>query len=927
MKRTGLVLISIIFFALLAFMPEAAREAGAQSSYYTSQSCSACHGTTSTCNGCHAHGVHTQVGGTDINILATPNKTVYQPGETMQVAFSGGNKFGWFRATIFDSSGKEVVRATTSFPAALTATAPTTPGSYTWKAGWYGNAYDKAGAAFADWTPDPNNTSPQHGWEKVPFSFQVAAPAVADITVTDSVLPATDLSVPFGGVTQGSWAEQTVTVKNDGTGNLILGSVGVANPLAAPFSIATNGCSGLTLIPGASCAIKIKFSPTAVASFTDTFDIPSNDADENPVTVSVSGSGTALPLPEITITDSVPPIGDLQVPFGDVTTGTMSEQTVTVKNDGNANLTIGAIGTPNALAAPFSIQLDNCSGKSLAPLASCTFKVRFAPTASGAASDTFTVPSNDADENPATLTVSGNGISAPLADITVTDSVAPTNDLSVPFGDVTQGSWAEQTVTVKNDGNANLMLGNIGQANPLAAPFSIVANGCSGQTLAPAASCTVKIRFSPTVVGGLNDSSDIPSNDPDENPVTVNVSGTGIALPVADITVTDSAAPAGDLAIPFGIVAEGGSAEQTVTVKNDGNANLVIGSVGAANPLAAPFSIASENCAGKTLIPTATCTITVGFAPTAGGAMNDSFDISSSDPDENPVTVSVSGTGSSYSSVPDIRVEDPVLPKDDLSVPFGNVSAGRISMRKLAVINEGNGVLSVGTIAPPAAPFRVKKEDCSGRALAVDERCHIEVEFVPTNEGSFNSTLGIPSNDPDESLVTVSFGGNGLPPGNNPPPKPRPKFPAQGQAGLKGSVEFTWEIGEDPDGDEVEYELVISKDPEFDDSDEDEADASAGNGRLYAGIGSSIGLLFVGLAFIGKMKRRKKIALFVLAVLVTGILLVSCGGGGGGGTSPVTEMSQTVSGLDSDAAYYWKVVADDGQGNIVQSEAVSFTTD
>jgi len=1044
MKKTGLIFLAVIFVALLAFMT-GARETGAQSSYYSGKGCSSCHGTTSTCNGCHAHGVHSSTGGSTVNLSATPDKSSYQPGEAMQVTLTGGNKSGWLRATLFDSAGNEVAQASTSYPAILTATAPTTPGSYTWKAGWYGNAYDKSGAAFVDWTPDPNNTDAPHGWEKVAFSFQVSAPATADITVTDSVLPAGDLSVPFGSVTQGSFAEQTVTVKNDGNanltvgtigtpnalaapfsiqldncsgktiaplasctfkvrfapttagafsdsftvpsndpdenpvtinvtgsgtavlipdvtvtdsvlpagdlsvpfgsvtqgsfaeqtvtvkndgnGNLTMGSLGTANPLAAPFSIVTNGCSGITLIPGASCAVKIKFAPVTVGNFSDSFDIPSNDPDENPVTVNVSGSGTALPVAEITVTDSVAPVGDLQVPFGGVTAGSTAEQTVTVKNDGNADLTVGTIGTPNALAAPFSIQFDNCSGKTIAPLASCTFKVRFAPVAAGTFSDTFTVPSNDSDENPVTLSVSGTGTALPVADITVTDSAAPAGDLAVPFGDVTQGSWAEQTVTVKNDGNASLVIGSVGQANPLAAPFSIQLDNCSGKTLASLASCTLTVRFSPTVVGGLNDSFDIPSNDPDENPVTVSVNGTGTGVPVADITVTDSVAPSGDLSVPFGIVTEGGSAEQTVTVKNDGNANLVIGSAGTTNPLAAPFSIIADNCSGKTLIPTGTCAVTVGFAPTAGGAFNDSFDISSSDPDENPVTVSVSGTGSSSSSVPDISVKDPVPPEDDLSVSFGDVTSGNTVMKKIAVSNVGSGVLSIGIVTPPSSPFSIKKEDCSGRSLGTGQSCHIEVNFAPTGEGSFSSSLVIPSNDPDENPVTISLNGNGLSSGaNNPPCKPKPHYPAHGQAGLGNKIDFKWEVCEDPDGDSVQYSLEIDNDSEF--GGDGEVPEVSGNVRLYAGLGSSLGLLLVGLALIGGMKRRRKIALLVLALAIAGILLVSCGGGGGEGTtSPTSEITQTVDGLDSGTTYYWKVVGDDGHGNIVESETVSFSTE
>ncbi|MEJ2034062.1 MAG: hypothetical protein P8Y63_13730 [Deltaproteobacteria bacterium] len=48
--------------------------------------------------------------------------------------------------------------------------------------------------------------------------------SLPDIAVTDSVAPADDLQVPFGNVTVGSSADQTVTVTNVGTGDAVVQS-------------------------------------------------------------------------------------------------------------------------------------------------------------------------------------------------------------------------------------------------------------------------------------------------------------------------------------------------------------------------------------------------------------------------------------------------------------------------------------------------------------------------------------------------------------------------------------------------------------------------------------------------------------------------------------------------------------------------------
>jgi hypothetical protein len=199
---------------------------------------------------------------------------------------------------------------------------------------------------------------------------------------------------------------------------------------------------------------------------------------------------------------------------------------ITLGNAGDGALAIGTIALADPLAAPFSIPvaLDTCSGKTLLLAGSCTFTARFAPTAAGAVADAFDIPSND----PATATVlfalTGAGTAIPVPGILVTDSITPTNDQQIPFGAVTAGSSADATITVTNNGTANLVIGTIASADPLAAPFTILNNTCSGATVAPAATCTLTVHFAPTINGLVSDTFDIPSNLP---AVTLTVNGTG----------------------------------------------------------------------------------------------------------------------------------------------------------------------------------------------------------------------------------------------------------------------------------------------------------------------------------------------------------------------------------------------------------------
>jgi len=117
-------------------------EASAQSSYFTSRGCVNCHSTpvVASCNACHYHG--------STPLSASVNKTSYAPGETVTATLAGGSRSGWIGARLYNQSGVEVARSTgnqsgmggaTVFPAVLSAPAPATAGTYTWKMAYLGN--------------------------------------------------------------------------------------------------------------------------------------------------------------------------------------------------------------------------------------------------------------------------------------------------------------------------------------------------------------------------------------------------------------------------------------------------------------------------------------------------------------------------------------------------------------------------------------------------------------------------------------------------------------------------------------------------------------------------------------------------------------------------------------------------------------------
>jgi VWFA-related protein len=94
----------------------------------------------------------------------------------------------------------------------------------------------------------------------------------------------------FGAIVIDNFSDRSITAINTGTATLAIGQIG---QLSAPFAIVEDKCSGSGLPVSSTCSIKVRFSPTSQTEFTGTFNITSNDNDENPLIISLRGSGTA----------------------------------------------------------------------------------------------------------------------------------------------------------------------------------------------------------------------------------------------------------------------------------------------------------------------------------------------------------------------------------------------------------------------------------------------------------------------------------------------------------------------------------------------------------------------------------------------------------------------------------------------------------
>jgi len=147
-----------------------------------------------------------------------------------------------------------------------------------------------------------------------------------------------------------------------------------------------------TLARGASCAIRITFTPSLLGTETATLNI-NDDAPNSPQSVDLTGTGSAPVLLEPTSEN-----------FGDVAKGTPSgTATITLANVQSVALSISS----TTLSNPDFTETNTCV-PSLAPHSVCTISVIFTPSIAGAETATLTV-NDSATNTPQTVALTGAG--------------------------------------------------------------------------------------------------------------------------------------------------------------------------------------------------------------------------------------------------------------------------------------------------------------------------------------------------------------------------------------------------------------------------------------------------------------------------------------------------------------------------------------
>ncbi len=515
-------------------------------------------------------------------------------------------------------------------------------------------------------------------------------------------------------------AAETVTLTNDGTAVL-----GITTVVASGDFAQTNNCVG-SIDPGDNCTISVTFTPTVIGKRSGTITITDN-AWSNPQTVALAGKG-------------VGPVASLSassLTFGNEAVGTTSAaQTVVVNNNGHSPLSITLVSTTGDFA-----EINTCSGP-VAPNSSCTISVTFSPLTGGTLAGSLSITSN-ATNSPSVIPLTGTGL-APRVGVYL---------LTLYFPDQLVGvTSASEPVKVTNIGSLPLIFSSISTTGDFAQT-----NTCTG-AVAPLATCTVNVTFTPTVLGAESGTLTFTDNAPGSSPV-VNLSGSGTntysAPWISQILPPEAVAggPAFTLTVngtgfgPASVVNWNGS-PRTTTMVNGGQLTAAIKASDIATGGTSLITVVNPSPAGASLSP-------------AG------FDVFNPSPSlQFSRTDLAVGQGPEYMAWGDFNGDGKV----DLAVP--NDTDGTVSV----LLGKGDGTFQPEvTYATGFSPYAVVTGDFNhdGKPdLAVTNlgclpsgNCYpgsASVSILLGNgDGTFGQATALNTNSLVTSLATADFNGDG----------------------------------------------------------------------------------------------------------------------------------------------------------------------
>ncbi|MNR71694.1 hypothetical protein D3C71_23270 [compost metagenome] len=457
-----------------------------------------------------------------------------------------------------------------------------------------------------------------------------------------------------------------------------------------------NNCVAGLVPPGASCSVRVGFSPSAEGTRAGQLVLES-DSDSSPNVIVLTGEGKRAE-------------GALAITsFGQVQVGAAFTNTATLTNTGVGPLQVSRPAlTGNGFSMPAGT--TSCSDTLLAG-ASCSIPVAFAPAEPGESAGNLSVSSS---AGPIEARLSGVGV-APAAALS-----------SLDFGDVLVSASKDGAVTLSNQGIDSI---TVGSPKLAAGPFSVKNNSCPG-TLQAGAECSIALTANPSATGVASSTLEV-STTAGLKTATLAVRGTAGALTLSPATLP---------AFPVTQVGQTRTSA-AITVTNSGTATLT----GLAFNPTSDFSTVDSTC-GVDLAAGQSCAFMVRYSPSAPTPSTGAITLSADAPAK-PVSMALSGTGAAQAAT----LSD---------VAFGSVLVGSGKEAPATLKNTGVGPLTVGVPTSQSiegAGFTFVSTTCTA-VLDAGASCLVAVRFAPAAGTAYAGTLKVSTGAGERSATLSAVG-------------------------------------------------------------------------------------------------------------------------------------------------------------------------
>jgi hypothetical protein len=550
----------------------------------------------------------------------------------------------------------------------------------------------------------------------------------------------------FGNVARNTSQDKLFTLTNASASSIYLSTSNFET--SGSFVITANTCpSGSTpLISGGTCAITVRFSPTAdvlESTLLRTYYGPDQARSGNTLaSVVITGRSIAVPSGQAILSAS-PSYYD----FGDVAQTNSVINAVTLSNVSVDPIYLSSITRSNTGAYSLT---HNCpaSPTAFAAGATCTINLTFSPNGEGAHDTQVTVAHGLAPASSTNLSYEfyAQGRSTAAANgnpqITFTPSFKD-------YGDVAAASTSDQAITIENTSSSAIYLGSASYDNT---KFSTVTNTCpTGITpLAAAGTCVVTVRFAPTADGtqtGYLSYTYGPDTVRRANLVArASLAGRSTAAPIGNAAVAYS-----PTTWDYGDVASGNTVQKAFTLTNSSSGAIHLSAV---NSSSARFSV-SDDCPRSPTVfaAAATCTVTVSFTPNAeSGFTADISAVYGPDAARKTNLSTLLGVVGRSTSAP---TGNPAVEFNPNYRDYGNLVAGTNSTLSFTLNNTTATAIYLGTASVTSAEYSITANTCptGATALAGSGSCSISVRYTPTDEGTDIAELRMP-HGPDQARAS-----------------------------------------------------------------------------------------------------------------------------------------------------------------------------